>query len=97
MFDSLERYLRKLCGHDNFVMGVTSKQKGQVVCAGAIIDVWMMSTYSGKLFYEAAVKAAIDFVQVCEKHATLLSGRRSLAEIISAVNASKILIQICFF
>lgn len=40
---------------------------------------------------EAAVKAAIDFVQ---EHATLLSGRQSLAEIISAVNAIKILFLI---
>ena len=39
------------------------------------------------------VKAAIDFVQVCGDHASLLSGRRRLAEVVAAMDTSKFLSQ----
>lgn len=93
MFDSLQGYLRKLCGRDDFVTGVISKRKGQVLRAGAIMNALFSLDDKYTLqetINEAAVKAAIDFVQVCGEHATLLSGRRSLAEIISAMDASKL-------
>lgn len=37
--------------------------------------------------------AAIDFVQVCGDHASLLSGRRRLAEVVAAMDMRKVLSQ----
>ena len=92
MFDLLQGYLRKLCGHDDFVTGILSKQKGQALRVAAIMNAMFSLDCNYTLettLSEDAVKAAINFVQVCGDHASLLSGRRRLAEIVAGVDTSE--------
>jgi len=92
MFDLLQGYLRKLCGHDDFVTGILSKQKGQALRVAAVMNAMFSLDCNCTLettLSEDAVKAAINFVQVCADHASLLSGRRNLAEIVAGVDTSK--------
>ena len=96
MFDTLQSYLKKLCGHDDFVTGILSKQKGQALRVAAVMNALFSLDDKYKLkalIDEDAVKAAIDFVQVCGDHASLLSGRRRLAEVVAAMDTSKVLNQ----
>ena len=96
MFDTLQSYLKKLCGHDDFVTGILSKQKGQALRVAAVMNALFSLDNKYKLkalIDEDAVKAAIDFVQVCGDHASLLSGRRRLVEVVAAMNTSKVLSQ----
>ena len=89
-------YLKKLCGHDDFVTGILSKQKGQALRVAAVMNALFSLDDKYKLkalIDEDAVKAAIDFVQVCGDHASLLSGRRRLAEVVAAMDTSKVLSQ----
>ena len=95
MFDTLQSYLKKLCGHD-FVTGILSKQKGQALRVAAVMNALFSLDDKYKLkalIDEDAVKAAIDFVQVCGDHASLLSGRRRLVEVVAAMDTSKVLSQ----
>ena len=92
MFDTLQSYLKKLCGHDDFVTGILSKQKGQALRVAAVMNALFSLDDKYKLkalIDEDAVKAAIDFVQVCGDHASFLSGRQRLAEVVAAMDTSK--------
>ena len=83
------------CGHD-FITGILSKQKGQALCVAVVMNALFSLDDKYKLkalIDEDAVKAAIDFVQVCGDHASLLSGRRRLVEVVAAMDTSKVLSQ----
>lgn len=92
MFDTVQEYLRKLCGYDDFVTGILSKQKGQTLRLAAIMNALFSIDDQFPLeqtIHQAAVKAAIDFVRVCGEHASLLSGRRGLSEVIASVDTGE--------
>lgn len=94
MFDTVQGFLRKLCGYDDFVTGILSKQKGQALRVSAIMNALFSldDKYPLKAsINEDAVKAAINFVQVCGDHASILSGRRSLADVVATVDTSEVL------
>ena len=91
MSDTPQIYLMKLCGHD-LVTGILSKPKGQALHVAAVMNALFSLDDKYKLkalIDEDAVKAAIDFVQVCGDHASFLSGRQRLAEVVAAMDTSK--------
>ena len=81
-FDEVQQQLEELCGLDEFLTGISSKSKGQILRVAAIFhQLFSISPSSPNCspsseLSAAAIKAAIDFVTLCGEHAALMGGRK---------------------
>ena len=76
--DKIQEQLEKICGHDDLISGFLSKAKGQTlriaVCLHVLFNIESPDTIPTEIA-EAALKAAINFTDVCCTHASLITGR----------------------
>lgn len=75
--DDIQQQLEELCGLDDFLNGVCSKSKGQILRVAAVFH----QLFSVRLdkpnitpaeLSSAAIKAAIDFATLCREQAALM-------------------------
>lgn len=76
--DKIQAQLEKICGHDDLISGFLSKAKGQTlrvaVCLHILFNIESPNTIPAEIS-ENALKAAINFTDVCCTHASLITGR----------------------
>ena len=76
--DKIQTQLENICGHDDLVCGFLSKAKGQTlrvaVCLHILFNIESPNTVPPEIS-ETALKAAINFLDVCCTHASLITGR----------------------
>ena len=77
-FDEIQQQLEELCGLDDFLTGVCSKAKGQILRVAAVFH----QLFSIRLTEPNATPsqelstAAIDFVTLCGEQAAFMGGRK---------------------
>lgn len=76
--DKIQAQLEKICGHDDLISGFLSKAKGQTlrvaVCLHILFNIESPNTIPAEISKDA-LKAAINFTDVCCMHASLITGR----------------------
>ena len=81
-----------MCGRDDFLMGLLSKQKGQILRVSAVYNM-LFTMDSGEEIKrdisEAAIKAAINFTSTCLDHTCLISGRKIVADVIASLTNTR--------
>ena len=87
-----------MCGRDDFLMGLLSKQKGQILRVSAIYNM-LFTMDSGEEIKcdisEAAIKAAINFTNTCLDHTCLISGRKIVADVIASLTNTRKQFHFC--
>lgn len=81
-YDEIQDELEELCGIDNLLTGILSKSKGQILRLAAVFNALFSLDDEHELhsaISEAAVKAAINYIEVCSEHAAIIGGRKSLS------------------
>lgn len=77
-YNAIQKQLSLISGHDELLSGLLSKEKGQILRLAATLHI-LFSVDSPNDIPEAiteeAIKAAINFVQTCCEHASLIGGR----------------------
>ena len=80
-FDSIQEQLEDLCGMDDLLTGLLSKSKCQILRLAAVFNALFSLDPSHSLNTELSsmsVKAAINFVQVCNEHTAIIGGRKNI-------------------
>ena len=88
--DSIQSQLERICGKDELLSGLLSKPKGQLLrvatCLRVLFNLEAPDKIEDKISLEA-LSAAIDFVDVCCDHASLITGRHCISDEVK--NSSK--------
>lgn len=82
-FDSIQAQLEDLCGMDELLTGVISKSKGQILRVAAIFNALFSLDDDHPLdenLSNVAIKAVINFVEMCNEHTAIIGGRKSTVE-----------------
>ena len=82
-FDRVQEQLEDLCGMDDLLTGVLSKSKGQILRVAAVLNALFSMDADHTLMKElssASIKAAINFVEVCNEHTAIIGGRKNTTE-----------------
>ena len=82
-FDSIQAQLEDLCGMDELLTGVISKSKGQILRVAAIFNALFTLDDCHPLeevLSTVAIKAAINYVEMCNEHTAIIGGRKSTVE-----------------
>ena len=85
-FDSIQEQLEELCGMDDLLTGLLSKSKGQILRLAAVFNALYSLDPSHSLSTElssSSVKAAINFVQVCNEHTAIMGGQKNITTALS--------------
>ena len=88
--DMIQNQLERICGKDELLSGLLSKAKGQLLrvatCLHVLFNLETPDKIEDKISIDA-LSAAIDFVDVCCDHASLITGRRCISDEVK--NSSK--------
>ena len=87
-FDSIQEQLEELCGMDDLLTGLLSKSKGQILQLAAVFNALYSLDPSHLLntkLSSLSVKAAINFVQVCNEHTAIMGGRKNITTALSLI------------
>ena len=79
-FDKIQEELVDLRGMDDLLTGVLSKSKGQILRLTAIFNALFSIDPAHPLspnLCSASVKAAINFVEVCNEHTATIGGKKN--------------------
>ena len=79
-YDMIQEQLEDMCGTDDLLTGVLSKSKGQILRLAAIFNALfgIDAGYETKEYLsDKSIEAAINFVDVCIEHATIIGGKKS--------------------
>jgi len=85
----IQKQLKAYCGQDDLICGFLSKAKGQLLRIATCLHVLFKINTPDNIdqtIDEQAIKAAIDFIEVCCDHAFMITGRHN---ILHRVGASK--------
>ena len=96
-FDSVQEQLEDLCGMDDLLTGLLSKSKGQILQLAAVFNAPFSLDPSHSLntkLSSMSVKAAMNFVQVCNEHTAIIGGRKNIT---TALTFKLTLWQQCLF
>ena len=88
--DAIQSQLERICGRDELLSGLLSKAKGQLLRVATCLHVLFSLETPGKIevkISQEALSAAIDFVDVCCDHASLITGRQCISDEVK--NSSK--------
>ncbi len=79
-FDEIQGKLEELCGRDDLLTGVLSKSKSAVFNALFSLD----PNYPlSDILSDKAVAAAVNFVELCNEHITIIGGRANVTDPLS--------------
>ena len=81
--DGIQTQLESICGRDELLSGFLSKAKGQLLRAATCLHVLFKLETPDNIEVEIsdqALSAAINFIDVCCDHASLITGRRSVLD-----------------
>lgn len=87
-FDRIQAQLEELCGMDELLTGIVSKSKGQILRVAAIFNALFSLDPDHPLQEElsfVAIKAAINFVEMCNEHTAIIGGRKNTLEPIACM------------
>lgn len=82
-FDQVQEQLEDLCGMDDLLTGVLSKSKGQILRVAAVFNALFSIDSEHPLNQELSIsslKAAINFVEVCNEHTAIIGGRKNTTD-----------------
>ena len=92
-FDKVQEQLEDLCGMDDLLTGISSKSKGQILRVAAVLNALFSMDCDhplNKQLSSASVEAAINFVEVCKEHTSIIGGRNNTSDpIVSTCKYSK--------
>ena len=99
-YDAIQKQLESVCGRDELLSGLLSKAKGQILRVAATLHIlFHLSTPENiqDTISEEVVAAAINFVQVCCEHASLITGRSLVSEeLMQQAKVSISVLRACF-
>ena len=83
-YDHIQDQLEQLCGLDDLVTGILSKNKGQILRVAVTLNALFSIDPGYKLHADQelslpALKAAINYVEVCSEQAALMAGRKTIS------------------
>ena len=84
-FDKVQEQLEDLCGMDDLLTGVLSESKGQILRVAAVLNALFSMDCDHPLnehkqLSTISVKAAINFVEVCNEHTAIIGGRNNTSD-----------------
>lgn len=82
-YDGIQSQLESICGKDELLSGILSKAKGQLLRVAACLHVLFKLETPDTIEVEIsdkALSAAIDFIDVCCDHASLITGRGCISD-----------------
>lgn len=85
-FEDIQAQLQDLCGMDDLLTGVLSKSKGQILRLAAVFNALFSHDPKHPLndtLSVDSVKAAINFIETCNEHTTIIGGRKTITEPLS--------------
>ena len=77
-FDEFQGQLEELCGRDDLLTGVLSKSKRQILRLAAVFNALFSLDPSHPLSNHLSDKAAVNFVETCNKHTAIIGGRATV-------------------
>ena len=82
-FDIIQEHLAELCGKDELLTGVLSKAKGQILRAAAAAALHALFSIDpqhprSEELSSMSIIAAINLIEVCNEHTTLIGGRKGI-------------------
>ena len=84
--------MKDFCGQDDLVSGFLSKAKGQLLRVATCLHVLFKVETPDSIdqaIDELALKATIDFIEVCCEHAFMITGRRNILHRMDGDNNGK--------